>query len=83
MERRDVERWRSYIVMGKQAPLEDSLMTALVGKGSKSASIKLGRFGDITKQPATWAGIAGVLALSGPRGRQAATRASTSYVAGT
>ncbi len=69
--------------MGKQAPAEDALMTALVGKGSKSASIKLGRFGDITKRPATWAGIAGVLALSGRRGRQAAARASACYVAGT
>ncbi len=69
-------------MMAKQAPVEDALMTALVGKGSKQASTKLGRFGDITKRPPTWAGIAGVLALSGPRGRQAATRASASYVAG-
>ncbi len=68
--------------MGKQAPVEDALMTALVGKGSKRASTRLGRFGDITKRPLTWVGIAGVLAVSGPRGRRAATRASASYVAG-
>jgi undecaprenyl-diphosphatase len=69
-------------MMGKQATVEDALMTALVGKGSKQASTKLGRLGDITKRPQTWAGIAGILALCGPRGRQAATRASASYVAG-
>ncbi|MCA1677122.1 MAG: hypothetical protein LC799_34725, partial [Actinobacteria bacterium] len=82
MERRDVDGWRSHIVMGKQAPVEDALMTALVGRGSKRASTRLGRFGDITKRPPTWAGIAGVLALSGPKGRQAAARASACYVAG-
>jgi undecaprenyl-diphosphatase len=68
-------------MLGKLASAEDALMTKLVGEGSKRASQPLGRFGDVTKQPATWFGIAGAMALAGPRGRQAAARGSVSYVA--
>jgi undecaprenyl-diphosphatase len=66
--------------MGRWAA-EDVLMTKLVGLGSKKGSSWLGRVGDVAKQPPTWAGAAGVLALSGPRGRQAALRGSAGYVA--
>ncbi len=67
--------------IASRMPSEDALMTTLVGRGSKHGSTWFGRAGDITKRPPVWAGIAGVLALAGPRGRQAAVRGSVSYVA--
>ena len=66
--------------MRKLGSAEDALMTKLVGRGSKHGSTALGRFGDLTKQPPVWAGIAAVLTMTGPRGRQAALRGSVSYV---
>jgi len=61
---------------------EDALMAKLVGRGSRHGSTWLGRAGDVTKKPPVWAGMAGALALTGPRGRQAAVRGSACYVAG-
>ncbi len=60
---------------------EDALMQKLVGRGATKGSTWVGRAGDIAKQPPVWAGVAGVLALSGPRGRQAAVRGGLGYVA--
>jgi len=60
---------------------EDTLMERMVGKGSKKGSTWVGRAGDIAKQPPVWAGVAGALALTGPRGRQAALRGGLGYVA--
>jgi len=60
-------------------PSEDVLVT----RGAKHGSTWFGRVGDVTKQPYLWAGIAGVLAVAGPRGRQAATRGGAGYVAAT
>jgi len=77
----DVEGRRSPTVLGKLGSAEDALMTKLVGEGSKHGSTFCGRVGDITKRPPTWFGIASVMALTGPRGRQAAARGSVSYVA--
>ena len=61
---------------------EEMLMARLVGDGARKGSTALGRFGDLTKRPPVWAGIALALAASGPRGRQAALRGSVGYVAG-
>ena len=58
-------------------------MTKLVGPGSKHGSTWLGRVGDVTKRPPAWVGMAGAIALTGPRGRRAAMRGSAFYVAGT
>jgi len=60
---------------------EDVLMTKLVGKGSKKGSTWVGKAGDVAKQPPVWAGVAGVLALAGPRGRKAALRGGLGYLA--
>ncbi|MDQ3640657.1 MAG: hypothetical protein M3450_04105 [Actinomycetota bacterium] len=57
-------------------------MTMLVGRGSRHGSTWFGKIGDITKRPATWVGIAGVIAATGPRGRQAAFRGCVGYAAG-
>ncbi len=59
---------------------EDVLMQKLVGKGSKKGSTWAGRAGDIAKQPPVWAGVAGALALTGTRGRQAAIRGGLFYI---
>jgi len=69
--------------MGGRESGEDALVTKLVGAGSRHGSTWFGRFGDVTKRPHTWAGIAGVLAMSGPRGREAAARGAAGYAAGT
>jgi undecaprenyl-diphosphatase len=61
---------------------EDTLMARLSGEGSRHGSTLFGKFGDITKRPPVWALMAGGLALTGPRGRQAAMRGGMSYVAG-
>ncbi len=58
---------------------EDALMTKLVGKGQRRGSTWFGRAGDVVQQPPVWAGIAGALALAGPRGRRAALRGSVCY----
>lgn len=59
---------------------EDALMKEFVGKGAAHGSTWLGRFGDVAKQPPAWAAIAGALAITGPRGRQAALRGGVNYV---
>ena len=69
-------------MIGKMAATEDDLMTRLAGKGSKHGSTWFGKAGDITKKPPVWVGIAAALAMTGPRGRQAAKRGAVSYVAG-
>jgi undecaprenyl-diphosphatase len=58
------------------------LMTWLVGDGARKGSTFVGRVGDLTKRPPVWAGIALALALSGPRGRNAAVRGGVGYVSG-
>lgn len=62
-------------------PAEDALMDKLVGEGSRTGSTAFGRLADVAKQPPLWAGVAGALALCGPRGRHAALRGGVSYVA--
>jgi membrane-associated phospholipid phosphatase len=69
-------------VIEDKEPPEDALMTKLVGTGSKQGSTWFGKAGDITKRPPVWAGMAAALAMTGPRGRQAAKRGAVSYVAG-
>lgn len=66
--------------MRRDRSAEDALMTKLAGDGSRHGSTLFGKIGDVTKRPPVWAGIAAILALTGPRGRQAARRASISYV---
>lgn len=55
-------------------------MRRLAGQGARHGSTLFGRAGDITKRPPVWAVVAGVLALGGPRGRQAAMRGAGGYV---
>jgi undecaprenyl-diphosphatase len=69
-------------VIGDKEFSEDALMTRLVGKGSKHGSTWFDKVGDVTKKPPVWAGMAAALAMTGPRGRQAAKRGAVSYVAG-
>lgn len=57
-------------------------MTKLAGEGSRHGSTLFGRLGDITKRPPMWAVFAGALAVTGPKGRQAAFRGGVGYVAG-
>ena len=59
---------------------EDFLVTALVGQGSSKGSSWFGRAGDIVRRPPWWAAVAGLLALSGRRGRRAATRGGAAYI---
>lgn len=54
-------------------------MERLVGKGSRKGSTPLGRAGDVIQHPPVWAGVAGVLALTGPRGRRAGLRGIVCY----
>lgn len=68
--------------MSTHQPIEDAFVTRLVGRGAKHGSTSFGRIGDLTKQPYVWAVIAGALAMTGPRGRQAATRGSAGYLSG-
>jgi undecaprenyl-diphosphatase len=65
--------------MGRDRSAEDALMTRWVGKGSRRGSSFLSRAADLAKRPPVWAGVAGVISACGPRGRQAALRASASY----
>ena len=58
---------------------EDALMAKLVGKGSRKGSTPFGRAGDVIQRPPVWAGVAGVLALTGPRGRRAGLRGIACY----
>ena len=67
--------------MARKRSAEDALMTKLVGKGSRKGSTPFGRAGDIVQHPPVWAAVAGVLALFGPKGRRAALRAGTCYLA--
>lgn len=60
---------------------EDALMWRLVGPGSRKGHTLVGRFGDVIQRPPSWVGIAGILALGGPRGRRAARRGLVCYVA--
>ena len=54
-------------------------MTTVIGEGSRRGETWFGRAGDIVQQPPVWAGVAGVLALSGPRGKRAAARGGACY----
>lgn len=60
---------------------EDRLVSRLVGAGSRKGSTAFGRLGDVIQRPPSWAALAGLISLAGPRGRRAALRASTCYVA--
>ncbi|MDP9020982.1 MAG: phosphatase PAP2 family protein, partial [Actinomycetota bacterium] len=54
-------------------------MSKLVGKGSRKGSTPFGRAGDVIQRPPVWAGVAGALALTGPRGRRAGLRGIVCY----
>jgi undecaprenyl-diphosphatase len=69
--------------MGRDRSAEDALTTRWVGKGARRGSTFLGRTADLAKRPPVWAGLAGLMAVCGPRGRQAALRGSASYAAAT
>ena len=56
-------------------------MAKLVGKGARKGSTPFSRFGDVMMHPPMWAGVAGLLALGGERGRRAAARGAACYLA--
>lgn len=66
--------------MGVVQHAEDVLMDKTVKEGSRKGVTRFGKVADKLKHPPTWAAIAGVLAMTGPRGRHAAARGSLSYV---
>lgn len=59
---------------------EDPWMSRVVGKGGRKGSTRFGRAGDIMQRPPAWAGVAALLAVTGPRGRQAALRGGVCYL---
>lgn len=59
---------------------EDAFVNRLIGTGSRKGNTVLGRAGDIIQRPPSWATIAGLLAVTGPRGRRAAVRGSACYL---
>lgn len=67
--------------MGEGKVAEDALMFKLAGVGSRHGTTWFGRLGDVTKRPPMWAVIAGAIAVTGPRGRQAAFRGGVTFVA--
>ena len=70
--------------MGKRAEragdAADSLVTAIIGEGSRKGSTVFGRAGDLIQRSATWAAIAAGLSATGERGRRAALRGSVCYL---
>lgn len=65
--------------MGVAQHAEDVLMDKMVKEGSRKGVTRFGKVADKLKHPPTWAAIAGVLAMTGPRGRHAAARGSLSF----
>jgi membrane-associated phospholipid phosphatase len=63
------------MVAGRQR--EERLMRRLVGIGAARGDSFPSRAGDVSRQPAVWAGFAVALALTGPRGRRAVLRGGT------
>lgn len=59
---------------------EDTLVAAVVGKGSRKGSTFFGRAGDVIQRPPMWAAIAAGLSATGERGRRAALRGSVCYL---
>ena len=59
---------------------EDALTARLVGRGSRKGLTPFGRAGDIIQHPPAWGAIAGLLALTGPRGRRAGLRGVVCYL---
>lgn len=59
---------------------EDTLVAAVVGKGSRKGSTFFGRAGDVIQRPPMWAVIAAGLSATGERGRRAALRGGVCYV---
>ena len=66
--------------MPEDRTAEDVLTRRLVGEGSKKGSTWFGRLGDTVMHPPAWAGIAGLLAATGDRGRRAALRGCVCYL---
>ncbi len=59
---------------------EDTLVSKLVGEGSKKGSTFIGRLGDVVRRPPAWVAIAAGLCATGERGRRAALRGSACYL---
>lgn len=60
---------------------EDVLMNKMVKEGSRKGVTRFGKVADKLKRPPTWAAMAGVMAVGGPRSRRAAVRGSACYLA--
>lgn len=59
---------------------EDTLVAAIVGKGSRKGTTSFGRLGDVIQRPPMWAAVAAVLSATGERGRRAALRGGIGYL---
>lgn len=59
---------------------EDRLVSGLVGRGSRKGSTPFSRVGDVVQRPPSWAALAGLISLFGPRGRRAAIRGGACYL---
>lgn len=60
---------------------EDRFVSRVVGRGSKKGGTPLSRAGDIIQRPPSWAALAGLISLTGRRGRRAALRGGGCYLA--
>jgi undecaprenyl-diphosphatase len=67
-------------MMLKAATSEDTLVTRLVGTGSRKGKSWFGRAGDVMQRPPSWAAVAAALAATGERGRRAALRGGVCYL---
>src|SRR5215213_1787877 len=66
--------------MTRDRSAEDALMTKVVGRGGRKGSTRFGRAGDFMQRPPSWAAVAGLLSLTGRRGRRAALRGGACYL---
>ena len=59
---------------------EDRLVSRVVGRGSRKGATVFSRAGDVIQRPPSWAALAALISLAGPRGRRAALRGGACYL---
>lgn len=59
---------------------EDTLVAAIVGKGSRKGTTPFGRLGDLIQRPPMWAAVAAAVSATGECGRRAALRGGIGYL---
>ena len=68
------------VLMERIGKAEDTLMSEVVGEGSKKGSTSFGRLGDVVRRPPAWAAVAAGLCATGERGRRAGLRGGVCYL---